>query len=618
MARLVWVLCIISLLEGCQEQKASTDEKLNAKKLNFLDSIKNRLPEHFSMEQLKTYIHEGDLKAASRYVNIALKGSVNNPALHVINGYIYEEITARGDNSYADFAGVAYRSAHSLDPTHWLYVYLLGDFELKGKNYELAQEHLADALVLYPDNPEILYSLACASYYLKDLPVALFAINKALSLKPNEPNIQRSAAHIFAAAAQFKKAKCALANYKKLDGSNPQDIARVEQRLMDWQASHNQIKCAGNEIVSGKVSNSAVKNSNLKTSKEDNGPPTIILDCCLLDVLEDNLTSKGNNLLRPSSGPNSLGPPLSIALGGAVASGSSAQNPFASFTRNVQNNAVGFTGPKTSTVTWGKNYSFGITPQALTYALNIANATIKTVELIGRPTLSTLLNKPAVFSNADRYSGTAAGTTGGATINVDVGIKVEVTPLALKDDLVTLEISLTGTALAGEHAPIIQKSIQDQLISVTKAKTSTTINVKIGQTAMVASLYAVANTSTSTRVPLLGDLPILQYFFSNLFTTQDKRSVLYLVTPRLGGNCAKKDKQLSCARQTNVSKKLYAHGMSPLFQEDYQSLHFILKHLDTSSMFVDFQSGDVIPTFWGHSNSSLSSKLEGLAKFLYF
>jgi len=313
-------LLFVSKLVDVQIVRAAAPSKKNQEKdeskssLAFLHHLKNRLPSHFSMDQLKTYIHEGDLKSASRYVNLAIKTSVGNPALHVINGFIYEEMLRSGDPTCSYLAGVAYQTAYSLDPSHWVYSYLLGGYELRERHYDKAQEYLANALLLRPDHVDTLYALACASYYLHDIPVALNSIQKALVCSPNSPSVQRSAAVIFAAAGKFEKANQALACYSKMAGSTCcADVEKIRSRIEDWKVTHQQARCrtVDNQIVD--YGDQEPEDDSQILSKT----PTVILDCYLLMIKERSTTAKGNNIFNAADQTGALHP-LSVVLGGGV------------------------------------------------------------------------------------------------------------------------------------------------------------------------------------------------------------------------------------------------------------------------------------------------------------
>lgn len=619
MMRLARLLCLTLMLSGCGKDSPCSKKSQSDTKdpLDFLCHLKNRLPVHFSMDQLKEYIHEGDLKSASRYVNLAIKTSTGNPALHVINGFIYEEMLRAGDPTCAQLAGVAYRTAHDLDPSHWLYAYLLGSYELREKNYESAQQHLANALLLRPDHSDTLYALACASYYLSDIPVALNSIQKALVLSPNSPSIQRSGAIIFAAAGKFDKANKALDCYSELSGKKcAADVAQVRSRIEDWKVTHQQARC--HTVAAQTIDYGDQKDQ--EDSKILSKTPTVILDCYLLAMIETATTVKGNDFLNLGIDTNGVISPLSVVLGGTTPKsvGSTLFGTKRILTRNR-----GATPPppalnNTWQGSWTKTFNYAIGPSALKYSLNIANAGDRILEFNARPSVSTLLGEPATFLNSDIIVGTPPGA---AQVSVDAGVKLECKPIKIANDgCITLEITLTSSQLNDNYTPDSTRGIDSQLIAVVKAKASTTVKVYPGQTVMVAGIKSDTRVTRDSGVPFLRSLPLAQYFFSKVETTSDNRNLLYLVTPRLGGGTGRTFNPCTKVSigPSRVAQKLKRGGLDLGGLGEYSSLYYILKHFERSPLFADFRSGDLVLPFWGYEHTSLPHKLNQLSSFLYF
>ena len=107
----------------------------------------------------------------------------------------------------------------------------------------------------------------------------------------------------------------------------------------------------------------------------------------------------------------------------------------------------------------------------------------------------------------------------------DVGIVLTVTPRITANGYVTMEINQTANDLEGFtdfNAPIINQRTAD-----------TTVSVKDGETIVLGGIIRSTVTSTTKKVPLLGDIPIL----GNLFKTTDKSNVqtelMVFLTPRV-------------------------------------------------------------------------------------
>ena len=602
MRRAPFLLCSL-LLVACQPREEGGQRPVRKPKMWFLEGLKNRLPPQVSLARLQAMVAEGELKKASCYINGALKTALRNAALHLVNGFIYEELARCGDPSQLELAGIAYRTAHSLDPTAWAYAVVLGGFELRAKRYELAQKTLADALLLRPNDVETLYSLACASYYLKDLPVALSSIRKAVALKPNEPAMQRAAAMIYGACGLKEAAAAALQKYSTMVGSaGCQDVARVTQRLQEWAQIHSAM---GVQNASAQSHTPAVPGED-----PDTGPIIVNFDCFLLALIEQDQNTAGNNIMSPFN-LEGTSRALSVTLGGSG-------GPIAQVGRTL--NRVTNSGMPAQPVSgsWTKTFNYAVTMPAINYVLNMANTYSRSVNFLSRPTLSALIGKPALFLHSDQVIGVASGSTGSASINVDAGVKVEITPLKIAEDgLITMDIVFTGSDF--NNLPDLNKPITDQVISVAKAKTATTLKAYPGQTIFVAGINAEVKQSNASKLPGLGNLPFIQYLFSKVGTISDRRTFIHLITPRIGGNLSKLCPRKRQCTTKSVGDQLQENGLLNLADLSQRAtISTLLQNLESSPMFLDFRSGDIPPPYWGYGTSSLSEKLDGLMNFLYF
>ncbi|BDB96572.1 hypothetical protein HYD_7050 [Candidatus Hydrogenosomobacter endosymbioticus] len=617
-------ICSLALL-GCQAdvevgssvQQSKTKEGLAA----YLDSSRHAFPQFFSIQKVKDLIKDGELKDASRYVNLALNNCATNACLHLVNGFIYEEMARMGDSSYIELAGVAYQTAYNIDPSQWYIVYLYGQHLLRVNKFSDAQRVLADAAILRPKDPKILYSLAYASYYLKDLPVAAASIEKAAAIAKDDPVIQRAAAVILASAGKDDKAKRHFDTYKASAKGLHSDVEYVSNRISDWKRAHDnavvqQAASGGGEGDYGDSDNSidqAIEEGK-KQADEDvqsadasrkghkvNAEPhiPIIIECYILSVDESKSTSKGTNIM------DAIANGMSLSL-----------TPFDfkksfTFNREGRNWIV-------SDSSLSRSLDGSLSANDIKYNVNIANAGGRTIEVLGRPSVSTMLGKPAAFMAGEQVVGGVSGNFSSGMSQVDVGLKVEVTPIDITPtNKVVMNVTISGTILLVQPDP--GRSLDSQCFKVGKSKTMTTVKAAFGQTVMVGGLYQRTQQTANSEVPLLGDLPLLQYIFANEATQYSTSTVLYLLTPRRGGDIEKCTQTLNSYKMNlneDVSRRLESQGLSSV--GDYVGLRYILKALMKNPLFFDFRTGDLLPPFYGQTCSDMNGKIDQLLAFTYF
>ena len=69
--------------------------------------------------------------------------------------------------------------------------------------------------------------------------------------------------------------------------------------------------------------------------------------------------------------------------------------------------------------------------------------------------------------------------------------------------------------------------------SIDTRKVATQVLVNNGQTVVLGGIYQQDNRKTVTKVPFLGDLPLLGALFRTTSVINNKRELLIFVTPKL-------------------------------------------------------------------------------------
>ncbi len=122
-------------------------------------------------------------------------------------------------------------------------------------------------------------------------------------------------------------------------------------------------------------------------------------------------------------------------------------------------------------------------------------------------------------------------TGGGAILTSvdrrDVGINLKITPQITSDDNVRLDVYQeisNVTQTAGLNPNQVGPSIN-------KRSATTTVVIKDRETMVIGGLIRDNVTSGETKVPLLGDIPLLGWLFKSKTTTVEKVNLLIFITP---------------------------------------------------------------------------------------
>lgn len=148
------------------------------------------------------------------------------------------------------------------------------------------------------------------------------------------------------------------------------------------------------------------------------------------------------------------------------------------------------------------------------------------------PRVATLDGNKATILLGQRIPVFTSTTTGGVTTTTvtyqDVGVKLVTTPRVNTDELITLALTPEVSTLG---APV---SSGGQLAYIVNTRNAdTTLIVADGKTIVLGGLIDRSERTTTLKVPLLGDIPILGELFKSTNTTTAETEVIFLITPQV-------------------------------------------------------------------------------------
>jgi general secretion pathway protein D len=154
---------------------------------------------------------------------------------------------------------------------------------------------------------------------------------------------------------------------------------------------------------------------------------------------------------------------------------------------------------------------------------------------------------------------TTAAATGGfvseSVSYLDVGLKLEVEPLIYLDEEVGIRVGLEVSNIAREIRTVGSNTLTYQIGT---RNASTVLRLRDGETQILAGLISDEDRKTASRVPGVGELPVLGRLFSHERDNQTKTEIVLLITPRLVRTLARPD-----ARSTEFAAGTEASTGSP-------------------------------------------------------
>ncbi|MGI6034780.1 MAG: secretin [Limnochordia bacterium] len=109
---------------------------------------------------------------------------------------------------------------------------------------------------------------------------------------------------------------------------------------------------------------------------------------------------------------------------------------------------------------------------------------------------------------------------------VDVGVTLKVTPRILSDEVIQLTI-------APEISHFVDKNGKDDTLIVRRSEVATTVYVQNGQTLVLAGMTLDEQGQLERKVPILGDIPLIRWFFRRATEREGERELLIFITPEI-------------------------------------------------------------------------------------
>jgi type IV pilus assembly protein PilQ len=227
----------------------------------------------------------------------------------------------------------------------------------------------------------------------------------------------------------------------------------------------------------------------------------------------------GSSALRNRAGSNRMNGQGSLAgIGGALLSGALSQQLNVNLPVANPAGAVGFS-------ILGADYLLDLELSAL--------QSEGRGEVVSSPRVITSNQQPATINQGQEVgyvttSGVGANAT--PTVNFkEALLELKVTPTITKDGRVFMNINVKKDEIAG-YVNLGQLGSTPEL---TKRLIETAVLVDSGQTVVIGGVYEFSSREDLTKVPFLGDVPVLGNLFRSKTRAKSKAELLIFVTPRV-------------------------------------------------------------------------------------
>lgn len=150
-------------------------------------------------------------------------------------------------------------------------------------------------------------------------------------------------------------------------------------------------------------------------------------------------------------------------------------------------------------------------------------------EIIASPRVTTSNQKPALIEQGTQVPFSSANDGGTQVEFQDAVLSLKVTPQITPDNRVVLDLTITQDSI-GERIP---QATGGEAVAINTQSITTQVLVNDGETLVLGGIFQQNILRSVTKVPWLGDIPVVGRLFKTTSDSNKKRELIIFVTPRI-------------------------------------------------------------------------------------
>lgn len=272
---------------------------------------------------------------------------------------------------------------------------------------------------------------------------------------------------------------------------------------------------SGGGANDAKDTKGTITDSNVIDLLDMTAPSQIRLEAQIIEINTSNEKDLGIQYWSPALGDNTSGSSSNSNSSDITRGSAGLFYAGENFKNNSRGGTLGWFGRRISNV----NASL----QAL--------ITTGKARILSRPSITTMSGQKANILIGGRIP--IPTSAGDGEISIDwreYGIRLNIEPVVDAENKITSKVHAEVSTLDYGHGV---KENDFTIPALASREADAVINVRSGMTMAIGGLLNSQDGKTVTKIPLLGDIPIIGQFFRHTQKTRDNRELLILITPTL-------------------------------------------------------------------------------------
>ena len=152
-------------------------------------------------------------------------------------------------------------------------------------------------------------------------------------------------------------------------------------------------------------------------------------------------------------------------------------------------------------------------------------------EVVSQPKLITGDKQEAEIKTGEEIPFLESSSSGRTTVKFrEAVLSLKVTPSITPDNRVILDLTVKQDARSRD---VVFGELDSQIPIIDKNEINTQVLIDNGETLVLGGVFRESETLQESKVPVLGDIPIVGRLFKRTLESSEKRELLIFITPRI-------------------------------------------------------------------------------------
>lgn len=181
----------------------------------------------------------------------------------------------------------------------------------------------------------------------------------------------------------------------------------------------------------------------------------------------------------------------------------------------------------------GAHYKYSALVQLLQQFGEARNLSSPSIAVVNGEEAKIHVGRTEAYVTTTVSSGGAVATTAAQVTFIDTGVMLTVTPIINDLGFITIKVKPEISAVESYLKYKIAVDVENEVPIISRTSAETTVKIKTGTTVVIGGLRKDEKIKSISKVPILGDIPVIRWAFRRVVEKTEKTEVVVFLTPHI-------------------------------------------------------------------------------------